>query len=173
MTVPRTRHASEFHSTWSPSDDARIEERLRNAGPKRPAARVHFHSHERPFAREVEKFFAIPAPSGLRATAIRDRPFRASARTLRKGPYIDFRLAGLIRPVSDPASIRRELPLGLIEFGAQQRNGFAVTGKRQEPQIAVGFRVAIGVARRTRSSEADAPRWEFPVGVSGGSFRLG
>jgi hypothetical protein len=78
------------------STEGRIDEPSRDAGLERPA-RSCIHSHHCPIVHNVEKFLAVPPPARLRSAIVRNRERSAPIRRSRKGPHIDFGLAGLVR----------------------------------------------------------------------------
>jgi len=68
--------------------------------------RGHRHSHHPAVRSEVEHFFAVAAPTGLRSAAVRDHPFPASALGGRERPDVDLQSSRFIRFVRDPVDIR-------------------------------------------------------------------
>src|SRR5262249_434034 len=79
----------------------------------------------------------VTAPPREHSSAFGHHPFAARFCGLRpiEWPDIYFSLAGFIRNVSDPPSIRRKLAQALSEFRLQERKRLALAGQRQDPHI--------------------------------------
>src|SRR4029077_1444917 len=100
---------------------------------KRLTAAVHLdcgNSVEVP----VEKFLAIAAPLRLYAVSIRDLPLGSGPG---EGGYINFRAPGFVGGVGDPASVRRERSLKLMEREIQVLEWLAVAEHGQHPNVQV------------------------------------
>ena len=124
---PRSRRR---RSCRAGSERAASASRRRNSCPGPTVDGHHF-----PVRCEIEELAAIPTPAWCGAAAAGHQHTasgagRAAAEVRRKLADVDFALAGLVRDVGNPSSIRRKLALVLVESAGVRTNG---TGLRSSP----------------------------------------
>src|SRR6266542_1034670 len=103
-----------------------LEERPRLAGLQRGIA-PDLDGRELLVRRHVEDLLAVSAPFRKAPAIGRDLPLGAGRR---ESLDVNLLLPRLIRDVSEPSSIRREMSLTLVELGPEKRYRFTVAEER-------------------------------------------
>src|SRR2546425_11457930 len=111
--------------------DACLEQLAWTRDLERGRASLDLDRHQLAVLAEIEKLFAVVAPS--RAAAAIDR-YLSLPGGRGKTLHVDLVSRGFVRLICDPVAVRRELAVHLVELGLEYRNRLAVTFHREHPQ---------------------------------------